>query len=128
MGSAEVNGRSILVVEDEPLTALYILESLKSTGANILTAGQLPAAFKLAADANLCAAVVDYQIADADSAKLCWLLKERRIPFLFYSGHDFVRRMWPDVTVIQKPAPPRKLAAAVASLLAHAPAAHLAKL
>ena len=49
----------ILIVEDEPLTALYIVELLKSTGANILTAGQLPAACKLAADPNLCAAVVE---------------------------------------------------------------------
>ena len=115
---AEIVGRSILVLEDEPLIALHIAESLKPTGANVITAGQLAHAVKIAADTDLSAAVVDYKIGDPDSAKLCWLLKERRIPFLFYSGLDFVRRQWPDVLVIEKPATPRKLATALTNLVA----------
>ena len=118
MGKADLSGRSILVLEDEPLIALDIVESLKPTGANVITAGQLAHALKIAASTDLCAAVVDYKIGDANSAKLCWLLKERRIPFLFYSGLDFVRRQWPDVLVIDKPAKPRKLATALTTLVA----------
>jgi CheY-like chemotaxis protein len=118
MGKADLSGRSILVLEDEPLIALDIVESLQPTGANIITAGQLAHALKIAGDTDLCAAVVDYKIGDADSAKLCWLLKERHIPFLFYGGFDFVRRQWPDVLVIEKPATPRKLATALTDLVA----------
>jgi DNA-binding response OmpR family regulator len=120
VGKSDLNGRSILVLEDEPLIALDIIESLKPTGAKVIVAGQLPHALKIAADTDLDAAVVDYKIGDADSAKLCWLLKERRIPFLFYSGLDFVRRQWPDVMLIQKPATRRKLAATVAALVSNA--------
>ena len=62
--------------------------------------------------------MVDYKIGASDSGKLCWLLKERRIPFLFYSGYDFVQRQWPDIVVVQKPATGRKIVTAVASLIA----------
>jgi CheY-like chemotaxis protein len=121
MGKADLNGCCVLVLEDEPLIALDIVESLKSAGANVITAGQLPHALKIAADTDLAAAIVDYKIGGSDSAKLCWLLKERRIPFLFYSGYDFVQRQWPDILVVRKPATGRKLATAVASLTAADP-------
>jgi DNA-binding response OmpR family regulator len=123
LGKSDLSGRSILVLEDEPLIARDIIESLQPTGANVPVAGQLPHAPKLAADTDLSAAVVDYKIGDAGSAKLYWLLKEWRIPFLFYSGLDFVRRQWPDVVAIEKPATPRKLAAAVAALVTNASSA-----
>jgi DNA-binding response OmpR family regulator len=76
LGKSDLSGRSILVLEDEPLIARDIIESLKPTVANVPVAGQLPHAWKLAADTDLSAAVVDYKIGDAGSAKLYWLLKE----------------------------------------------------
>jgi CheY-like chemotaxis protein len=105
LSAAYLTGRSILVVEDEPLIALEIDEGLKRSGAKVITAWELPCALKLATDADLSAAVIDYKIGDADSSKLCRLLKERQIPFLIYSGYDIVEGQWPDVTVIQSNGP-----------------------
>jgi DNA-binding response OmpR family regulator len=121
MGKADLSGRSILVLEDEPLIALDIAESLKSAGANVITAGQLSVALRRAADSDLSAAVLDYKLNDGDTAELCRLLKDRRVPFLFYSGYsgdDFVRRQWPDVIIIEKPAVADKISAAVTALVA----------
>src|SRR5436190_21474001 len=116
MHSHALSGRSILVLEDEPLIALDIVESLKPTGAQVLTAGQLLQALRLAADAPLAAAVVDFKIGDGDSAAICDLLKQRRIPFLIYSGYDVLS--WPaDVPVGQKPATSHKLVTSVTKLL-----------
>jgi DNA-binding NtrC family response regulator len=117
MARTDLTGRTILVLEDEPLIALEIEQSLKAIGARVITTRQLSDSLKLADDPDLAAAVVDYKIGDGDSAKLCWLLKERGIPFLFYSGYDFVSRQWPDVPVIPKPTIGGKLATAVASLV-----------
>jgi DNA-binding response OmpR family regulator len=111
-------GRSILVVEDEPLIALDIVDALKPTGANVITAGRLSHALKLAESTDLSGVVLGYKIGDADSGKLCSLLKERGIPFLFYTGYDVVQHQWPDVTLIQKPATQRRLVTALEALVA----------
>jgi CheY-like chemotaxis protein len=112
-------GRSILVVEDEPLIALDIVESLTSTGANPIVASILQHALELATSPNLAAAVLDYKIGDADTSPICELLKSRGIPFLFYSGYNIPRRIWPDVETLSKPATPDKLVTAVALLCAN---------
>jgi hypothetical protein len=71
----------------------------------------------LAADADLSAAVIDYKIGDANSSALCWLLKDRRIPFLIYTGYAVIEWQWLDVPVIQKPAMAHEIATAVATLV-----------
>ena len=56
-------------------------------------------------DAKDLYARVDYKIGDRCSAELCWALRGRNVPFLFYSNCDFLARMWPYVVAVPKPAP-----------------------
>jgi CheY-like chemotaxis protein len=111
-----LSGRSILVVEDEPLIALDIVESLRSAGAEIVTANLLSEALRLAARAELSAAVLDYRIGSVDSSPICEFLKQRGVPFLIYSGYQVPPRRFGDVLVLSKPATPRRLVTAVANL------------
>jgi hypothetical protein len=41
MGTADLKGRSILVVEDQPLIALNIIEGFRNAGASVLSARNL---------------------------------------------------------------------------------------
>jgi DNA-binding response OmpR family regulator len=65
--SLSLCGRSILIVEDEPLIALDIVEALKPTGANVITAGRLSHALKLVESTDLSGVVLDYKIGDAET-------------------------------------------------------------
>ena len=79
MTSLALSGRSILVVEDEPLIALDLRQSLESAGAYVFAATQLPHALQLAGHPDLSAAVVDYRLGQGDSTAICSLLEQREI-------------------------------------------------
>src|SRR6478672_7940031 len=84
---ATLTGRTILVIEDEPLVALAIADAFKSAGAQVLIARTLEHAIREAGTANLTAAVIDHAMHDgATTSDVCALLKERDIPFIVYSG------------------------------------------
>ncbi len=110
-------GRRILVVEDDPGLADDLTHALQSAGASVLAASPLWQAMPLVADTPLCAAVVDYKIGERHSAELCWMLRGRNIPFVFYSSLDFLQRMWPDVISIPKPSPTSKVVKAITRAL-----------
>jgi DNA-binding response OmpR family regulator len=55
-------GRSILVIEDEPLIALDVGECFRRAGAFVLAAFNLRDGLRLAGDADLSAAVVDLKL------------------------------------------------------------------
>ena len=80
------------------------------------TASQLSHALRLAVEAPLAAAVLDFKIGEGDSTAICDVLKQRRIPFLIYSGYD-VPSCAADMLVLQKPATSHKLVTAVTNLL-----------
>jgi DNA-binding response OmpR family regulator len=111
-------GRSILVVEDEPLIALDLAEHFEGAGAKVLSAAKAADALRLVERPGLGAAVLDYALADGDCRPIAARLQLRRIPFLIYSGYDHVREMWPDVPVIPKPADPQDLIDLLARLAA----------
>jgi putative ABC transport system substrate-binding protein len=79
-------GRSILVVEDEPLVCLDLTERLQRAGAIIFAASHLNNALSLAAHPDLSAGVLDFDLGNADSTAVCWKLVDRRIPFIFHTG------------------------------------------
>ena len=114
MKSLALSGRSILVVEDEPLIALDLRESLESAGAYVFAATQLPHALQLAGHPDLSAAVLDYRLGQENSAPICSLLEQRGIPFVFYSGYDDMHQIWPDAVRVPKPADGHRLVEAVA--------------
>ena len=80
--NAILQGRSILIVEDEPLIAMEIVRAFESAGARVLKTSTLREALVVVEDDDLSAAVLDHGLSDGDSSKLCERLKELGIPFV----------------------------------------------
>ena len=118
MPDGQLKGALILVVEDEPLIALDLSSSLKDAGAQVLQAANVATALA-AIDAHACsAAVVDFWLGVQTGRSVARRLKEKRIPFLYYSG-----RTLDDLTsgsgapVVSKPAGGREIVGMLALLL-----------
>jgi DNA-binding response OmpR family regulator len=117
MKNLALSGCSILVIEDEPLVALDLRQTLESAGAYVFAATQLAHALQLAGHPDVSAAVLDYRLGQEDSAPICSVLQRRGVPFLFYSGYDDVHRIWPDAVRVPKPAGVHRIIDAVAGVL-----------
>jgi len=116
VGSLDLAGRSILVVEDEPLICLDLTEHLQEAGAIVFAASHLNNALSLADHPDLSAGVLDFDLGNADSTAVCWKLVDRRIPFIFHTGLVYSAfRQWPSAPVILKPST-HGLISAVAAL------------
>jgi CheY-like chemotaxis protein len=112
-------GRSILVVEDEPVIALQLQSQFNAAGARVYSAGRLKDALYMAEHPALSAAVLDYRLGADDSAAVCRRLADLGIPFMFYTGFGDAEafRHWPKAPVVSKPVEGRILIDAVTSLL-----------
>jgi DNA-binding response OmpR family regulator len=116
LGSLDLAGRYILVVEDEPLVCLDLTERLQRAGAVVFAASHLNNALSLADHPDLSAGVLDFDLGKADSTAVCWKLVDRRIPFIFHTGRVYSAfRQWPSAPVILKPST-HGLISAVAAL------------
>ena len=116
MQRPSLDGRSILIVEDEPLIALDITQAFESTGAALTTTNSLHQAMVLVEHDSLSGAILDHALGDGDSSLLYARLKERGIPFLIYSGFEKVEGAG-DAPRISKPAPPGELVAKMEKLI-----------
>ena len=83
-----LDGRSILIVEDEPLIVMDITQAFDGTGAELTTTNALRHALILVEHDGLSGAILDHALGNDDSSLLCARLKERGIPFMIYSGFD----------------------------------------
>ena len=90
MARPSLEGRSILVVEDEPFIVLDITQQFEVTGAALTTTNTLKHALILVEHDGLAGAILDHALPDGDSSQLCARLKGRGIPFLIYSGFNTV--------------------------------------
>jgi CheY-like chemotaxis protein len=78
----------ILVVEDEFLIAMLLEDMLCELGFTVAgTATSKAEAFDLISSAKFDAAVLDVSIGDSDSFDIAARLRDRRIPFIFATGH-----------------------------------------
>jgi DNA-binding response OmpR family regulator len=111
-------GRSILLVEDEPVIALQLESQLNAAGARVYSAGRLRDALYMAEHPALSAAVLDYRGGD-DSTAVCRRLVDLGVPFVFYTGFSDLAAFshWPAAPVVSKPVDGRVLINAVAQLL-----------
>lgn len=120
MEAASLNGRSILVVEDQPLIALDITQELEEAGATVTTTTTLKHALILVEHHGLSGAILDHGLGDEDSSKLCTRLKERGIPFILYSGFPSVDGDSSAGLYMAKPASDGALSAAMGKLISAA--------
>ncbi len=91
----ELEGRNVLVVEDEYLLAECLSELLQDQGAVVLgPAGSIESAFSLLSDAQLSeglrpdAALLDVNVGGVAIDPVADRLAQLNIPFMFTSGYD----------------------------------------
>ena len=112
-----LRGRSILVVEDEPLIGMDIRAALEEAGAFVTATTTIRHALILVEHDGLAGAIMDHALADGDSTTLCLRLKAKGIPYVSYSGYDPVTGAAPDAPWVGKPASMYTLLSALAALL-----------
>jgi DNA-binding response OmpR family regulator len=117
VNGAALAGRVILVLEDEPLIALDIMESLRGAGAAVLGAHCLRDALPLTDHPDLAAAILDFGLSDGDAGKICERLGARDIPFVLYSGYQHVSEACRKGVRLVKPTGAQELIGAVVRLL-----------
>ena len=113
-----LNGYNVLVVEDEPLVALDLAETLTTAGAHVVTAHAIAEATVAVENIKIDAAVVDIRLGGEDATPLCQHLARRDIRFVFYSGYKEALVGWNAVRVVEKPATREQIIDAVGHLCA----------
>ena len=117
MQRPSLEGRSILIVEDEPLIVMDITQAFEPTGAELTTTNTLKHALIHVEHDGLSGAILDHALGDGDSSLLCSRLTERGIPFMIYSGYATVGGACKDALHISKPATHGALVAAMEGLI-----------
>jgi DNA-binding response OmpR family regulator len=114
-----LDGKVILVVEDEPLVALDVVKTLRAAGARVLCAGYLDSGLSTTEHPDLAAAVIDLHLSDGNGTTICRRLRERGVPFIVYTGYPpmLAAREWPGVPVISKPARSDEIISALMGVL-----------
>lgn len=112
-----LKGRSILVVEDEPLISLDLSQLLLSAGAEVHVAETVKDAIKLIEDGAIEAGIIDHCLRDEDSSPICAHLNLHGIPFIIYSGVESLPDACKRVPFLTKPADPQRLTVALANAI-----------
>lgn len=119
--STSLDGRRILVVEDEFLIATLLEDLLVELGCVVAEVAARPTqALDFIGSTEIDAAVLDVNLDGADSFGIAAELRDRQIPFIFATGYGG-SRVTPEFAtypVIQKPYRLEELASALASCLA----------
>jgi CheY-like chemotaxis protein len=115
-----LEGKRILVLEDEPLVAMLLEEMLLDLGCEVVgPAYSLEQGERLAAEAELDAAVLDVNVNGEMSDPVANALKARGVPFALATGYGLSAPMAAGgrIPVLQKPYPAGKLEATLRQLL-----------
>ena len=114
-----LDGRRILVVEDDAIIARFILETLEGAGATVVgVAGDCLEARRLLDGTGIEAAVIDLHLHGSTGHSLAHLLSMRKVPYLLETGHAMeALRDHPNAMVVQKPFSAPDLIDAVKDLL-----------
>jgi CheY-like chemotaxis protein len=105
--SSSLEGRSILVVEDESMIALLIVDALEEAGASIVgPCFTLAECLRMAQSEEVHAAILDVDLAGQDVFPAAEELRRRGIPFVFHTAHgerSEIQSQFGDVPVCRKP-------------------------
>ena len=112
-----LRGRSILVVEDEPLIGMHIRAALEEAGAHVTATTTVRHALILIEHDGLAGVILDHALGDGDSTEVRVHLKARGIPYVTYSGYDPEEGTTPDAPHVSKPGTMESLLTALSNLL-----------
>ena len=118
----ELKGARILVVEDEPLLLMELETILLEAGADVVgLCRSVGEALPLVDRGGFDVAVLDFGLGSETAAPIAERLRANATPFCFYTGQvstDPRLAAWRDCVILQKPAHPHALVAALAALIA----------
>jgi CheY-like chemotaxis protein len=115
-----LNGKRILVVEDEAIIAAFVEDILDDLGATVVgPAYSVTQALKLASAETLDAALLDVNVRDESIVPVRDTLRRRGIPFVFATGYgaERARDVTGDAPVVDKPYSRERIARALGDCL-----------
>jgi DNA-binding response OmpR family regulator len=113
--TARLAGRTVLIVEDEPVIALELRKLFETEGANVRMASNPTDALLLLE--NVSAAMLDFVSRGDDIAALCRTLRGLGIPFMYYTGFDDLDERLLGAPIVTKPASAEVLVTCIERLL-----------
>ncbi|HUI21879.1 MAG TPA: response regulator [Methylocella sp.] len=117
-----LSDQRILIVEDEALIAFEIEDAIKEAGGVVVGPfATVAGAMQPLEKEWLSAAILDVRLGDVTSLPIARRLAEKRIPFLFYTACSELIECPFLTQIVQKPAAPHVLIAAVALLIGPEP-------
>lgn len=116
--SGELEGLRVVVVEDDPIIALDVKATLERAGATVIGTAYRTAQALSLLDTEFDVAVLDFRLEAETAQPVAAKLSSRGVPFLFYtSSRGHPKMAFPGVPIIEKPAYPDALVAAVKRLM-----------
>lgn len=117
-GSLKLQGKRILVVEDEPFIAFDIADTIEGEGGAVIgPAMSIRSALQLLARESIDGAIVDVNLPDGDIGPVIARLQELRVSCVVHTGAGLtpeLQETYPHLRVFFKPTPPHLLTEAVA--------------
>lgn len=102
-------GQSVLIVEDDPLIALDLADSVAHLRGNVIgPVATVSKAMQILDRQFVAAAILDVQLLDADITPVALRLASSHIPLVIHTAAGMppeVAALWPDLPVLMKPAP-----------------------
>ncbi|WP_286773641.1 MULTISPECIES: response regulator [unclassified Sphingomonas] len=116
---SDLDGKRILIVDDEPLIAMLLEDILADLRCVIVgPAFDIPEAERLARSEAIDAAILDLNVEGRTSHSVAALLQARRIPFVLASGYDDGSLLPGAGGTLNKPFRPHHVRAALEDCLA----------
>lgn len=124
-GMDRLHGKTVLLVEDEPIVAMLVEDMLAGLGISIVgPAARLEEAVSLAQSEEFDAAVLDVKLGGQNSGPVATVLRGRGIPYILATGFDSptLPEFGEDAPVLNKPYIQDDLERALQQALATPPA------
>ena len=118
------SSKRVLVVEDDPVVAMVMEDTLQAMGLEVLVDLNLVDALNDVEASPFDAAMIDVGLRGENAWPVMVALQKRKIPFVVMSGGDLtaLAEEFPQVRMINKPVPVEMLRQIVRDLLAQPPA------
>lgn len=116
---AALQGRTVLLVEDESLVSMLAEDVLLDAGCDVLLAMRLADALRIASEAEFDVAVLDINLGGGETSyPVAELLSKRGIPFVLATGYDRdgIDQRFNSCRWVQKPYAPRVLLQEIAAV------------